>query len=343
MRDKFVAVLSGDNVSMANAELKALLNIFHKESIIIPITHRLRMIESSRDEVLMMISRAGYLKSIIQPIIVGNICELDEASLVINDPSEIIHSQLMIRAEKFGASNIDSRFIEKKVFEILSRFIPNLKISFKSPSCIVKVYVEDDMVVGGLLLGVKYTKSMNLRRPGKRPFTHPSALHPKLARCLVNLSRTRIGGYILDPFMGTGSIPLEASLMGYQALGIELKSWMCLGAVKNIKTLGDYSKSHVLAGDSRSLMFVRGCIDGIATDPPYGRSTTILEKELSLMLEKVFVRLIEVIKKDAHISIALPENTPFIETLKDLGLKIEECIKDRVHSTLTREIIVCVL
>lgn len=343
MRDKFVAVLSGDNVSMANAELRALLDIFHEEAIIIPITHRLRMIESSRDKALMMISRAGYLKSIIQPIMMGNIYELNETSLVINDPSEIIHSPIMIRAEKLGASSIDSGFLEKKVFEILSKFLPSLKISFKSPSCIVKVYVEDEIVVGGLLLGVKDTKSMNLRRPGKRPFTHPSALQPKLARCLVNLSRTRIGGYILDPFMGTGSIPLEASLMGYQALGIELKSWIGFGASKNIKMLGDYSKSHVLAGDSRNLMFGRRCIDGIATDPPYGRSTTILGGELSLMLEKVFVQLIEVIKEDAHISIALPENTPFIETLKDLGLKIEERIKDRVHSTLTREIVVCAL
>ncbi|MEM3488457.1 MAG: RsmD family RNA methyltransferase, partial [Nitrososphaerota archaeon] len=288
-----------------------------------------------------VIKRAGYIKSISQPIFIEKSSEICESSVILDSICNVVQSPLMIRVEKLGVSNIDSRTLEKMTFDVLNRVLGNLKISFENPSTIVKVYVEGGLIVGGVLVGEKDTKSLEARRPGKRPFTHPSAIHPKLARCLVNLTRARVGGIILDPFMGTGSIPLEASIMGYTAIGVELKSWVCFGASRNVKSLGDFSKTHTIVGDSRRLMFIRRIIDGVATDPPYGRSTTIPGGELSIMLETVVTQLLEIIKENARIVTALPHNTNFIDRISDMGLKIEEHLTERVHASLIRDIIVC--
>ncbi|MEM3156864.1 MAG: DNA methyltransferase, partial [Nitrososphaerota archaeon] len=343
MRSKFVAILSGDNVPLARAELKSLLEIFTQKSIIDQISSRIVLFEADSNSAAEVIKRAGYIKSIIQPILIEKSSEICESSLILDSICNVVQSPLMIRVEKLGVSNIDSRTLEKMTFDVLNRVLGNLKISFENPSTIVKVYVEGGLIVGGVLVGEKDTKSLEARRPGKRPFKHPSAIHPKLARCLVNLTRARVGGLILDPFMGTGSIPLEASLMGYTAIGVELKTWVCHGSVRNIKFLGNFSKVHTIIGDSRKLMFNRRIIDGVATDPPYGRSTTIPGGDLSTMLETIFTQLLEIVKKDARIVTALPHGTDFINRLSDMGLKIEEQFTERVHASLIRDILVCSL
>jgi tRNA (guanine10-N2)-dimethyltransferase len=343
MNDRYVAILSGDNVALGSAELRALLRIFNQDSTAQPISRRMMVFEASDEVAAEIIRRAGYIKSIVRPIISERSGKVCESSLLIDNVQEVVHSPVVIRAEKLGVPRIDqnSRTIEKNVFDVLSRTIPDLRISYESPSTIIKIYVEGGLIIGGILIGEKDARSLEMRRPGKRPFTQPSAIHPKLARCMVNLTGARRNGCVLDPFMGTGSIPIEASLMGYTSIGVELKSWICFGGAKNIRLLGDYSRSHIVVGDSRTLMFGRRFVDGVATDPPYGRSTTILGGELSRMLEAVFAQLLEIVKKDARIVMALPEGTPFIDRLDSIGLRIEERLKERVHSSLIREIIVC--
>ncbi len=343
MNDRFIAILSGDNIALAAAELRALIKIFNQGPVSQPISKRMVIFEANDENAAQIIRRAGYIKSIIKPIIFEKSGEVYEPSLLLDNIRDVIRSPVMIRAEKLGISSIDlsSRCIEKNVFDVLNRSIPDLRISYEFPSTVIKVYVEGDLIVGGILIGEKDTKSLEMRRPSKRPFTHPSAIHPKLARCLINLTKARINGCVLDPFMGTGSIPIEASLMGYTSIGVELKSWICYGGAKNMRLLGDYSKSHIIVGDSRRLMFARRFVDGVATDPPYGRSTTILGGELSKMLESVFAQLLELVKKNARIVMALPEGTPLIDRLDSVGLRVEERLRERVHASLIREIVVC--
>lgn len=45
--------------------------------------------------------------------------------------------------------------------------------------------------------------------------------YPQLGKCLINLSGRR-DGLVLDPFCGSGTIPLESALLGRQGFGIEL-------------------------------------------------------------------------------------------------------------------------
>src|SRR5438105_4735768 len=71
------------------------------------------------------------------------------------------------------------------------------------------------------------------RRPRSRAFFHPSAIFPKLSRALVNLSGAQPGDAFLDPFCGTGSLLIEASIVGAEPIGVDLARKMVRGARRN--------------------------------------------------------------------------------------------------------------
>ena len=111
------------------------------------------------------------------------------------------------------------------------------------------------------------------RRPRRRPFFHPSAMFPKLSRALVNLSRVKAGETFLDPFAGTGSLPIEASLVGAKAVALDRDRKMVRGALGNMKGLGQEWLG-VMRADAFLPPLAR--VDAIATDVPYGRASSTL-------------------------------------------------------------------
>lgn len=62
----------------------------------------------------------------------------------------------------------------------------------------------------------------------KRDFGRPARdmrvgmLPPKLARMMVNLAQVPEGGIVYDPFCGSGTVLMEALLMGYRVIGSDL-------------------------------------------------------------------------------------------------------------------------
>lgn len=66
------------------------------------------------------------------------------------------------------------------------------------------------------------------RHEGDATFTHgfhtwPARMHPAMARELVRLTtRGEQGRTVLDPFMGGGTVLLEARLLGHRAIGVDL-------------------------------------------------------------------------------------------------------------------------
>ena len=75
------------------------------------------------------------------------------------------------------------------------------------------------------------------REPRRRPFRRSVALAPRKARCLVNLSGVQAGQTLLDPFCGTGSIPIEAALMGVRTVAADVDPVVVAGAARNFAAL----------------------------------------------------------------------------------------------------------
>jgi SAM-dependent methyltransferase len=84
------------------------------------------------------------------------------------------------------------------------------------------------------------------------------------ARLLVNLVAPARPGLLLDPFAGVGGVALEARAAGWSAVTADLDPALRHG-------LGRLGAAHLVA-DARSLPLRSGCLDAVATEPPYERA-----------------------------------------------------------------------
>ena len=133
------------------------------------------------------------------------------------------------------------------------------------------------------------------RFPRRRPFFHPSALKPRVARALVNLARPR--GVIVDPFVGTGSLLIEAGLMDIYGVGCDVDRRMVEGCLKNLKYYNVLAD--VVQADARMLPF--RALRSVATDLPYGRASSTHGSKFETLLAEFLGELRGLLKGRAVI------------------------------------------
>jgi len=166
------------------------------------------------------------------------------------------------------------------------------------------------------------------RKVQNRPYFHPTSIHPKYARVLVNLSGVKRGEKLLDPFCGTGGILIEASLIKAKVFGSDVDSDMVRGSKDNLEF---YKLEGVVKhGDARKLT---GKYDAIATDPPYGRSSFVTGKKLQKLYDESIRSMEKVLKSGKKLVIVVPDTVKLKVPTK---LKILEKHYQRVHKSLSR-------
>jgi tRNA (guanine10-N2)-dimethyltransferase len=152
------------------------------------------------------------------------------------------------------------------------------------------------------------------------PASHPTALHPKIARAMVNIARNE---EILDPFCGSGGILIEALLAGKKAHGIELDPKQATRARTNIESMK--FEANVIVGDSLEVRWPQGTI---VTDMPLGRNTKISTNKIAEeFLEKAYNE-----KRRVVMGCAQNEKIP-------KNWKIEMDCTIRFHKSLSKRII----
>jgi tRNA (guanine10-N2)-dimethyltransferase len=174
------------------------------------------------------------------------------------------------------------------------------------------------------------------RRPKSRPFFHPGVLEPKLGRAFVNLSRVRGGDTFLDPFCGTGGFLIEAGLMGFRAVGMDLDAKMVRGATRNLRHYG--IEAELIHGDARQIPLNRA--DGIATDPPYGRGTSTMGSNVKQILTDFLSEASGLLDRGKIICTAAPIELDPSTLAARSGFEVREEHRMRVHKSLTRSIVV---
>ncbi|QQG48362.1 MAG: hypothetical protein HY247_06340 [archaeon] len=129
---------------------------------------------------------------------------------------------------------------------------------------------------GGLAMGTTawVPDSASIRARGTRkPTPHSDiSLSPRLASVLVNLSGLGPGGVVLDPFCGSGTILMEASLKGLRCLGLDARASRVQDARQNLQwTVGGGRNLgyDIRKGDARDLArMLRGTkVDGVVSEP----------------------------------------------------------------------------
>ena len=105
----------------------------------------------------------------------------------------------------------------------------------------VCVFVDGSKLVIGFTEAVQDPDAWTLRDMG-RPWrdAENGMLPPKLARVLVNLAGATTDRTLLDPFCGSGTIPMEAALLGYTSItGSDLDPKQVKDTEGNMRWLAD--------------------------------------------------------------------------------------------------------
>lgn len=333
-------MLSGIHPDLPFGELRAIIQTFDKGASVEKISDGACTAETSIEVAKLAVDRSAYTKE--AALLISSANSLDDLIDRI-DPGKI--SELLVDGDTFearvvrkGCKSIDRMQIEPMLGDIIMGCGRKLKVDLRNPNKRFILLATKEHMLFGLSIYRMEKKGLHERRAGSRPFSLPSALQPDISRCMVNLSRTKLGSRILDPFAGTASILIEAWLLGYDALGIEIKPWICSGALKNIKAYTDSIPS-IVNGDASYIPF-RRCFESIVTDPPYGRSTTISTGSFRSLLENFFSSIDDVLEEDGKICMAAPSDADTESIASMHGWKLLESYSVRVHGTLTRKIMV---
>ncbi len=170
------------------------------------------------------------------------------------------------------------------------------------------------------------------RRPRRRAFFHPSAIFPKLSRALVNLSRCKEGQIFLDPFSGTGSLPIEAAEIGARVVASDQVARMVRGSLANMNHFGQRWMG-VLRADVYNHPLRRA--DAVATDVPYGRASSTRGSGPSDLIDGALASIAPMLEEGSrmvlmHSSQVAVRGTP--------EMVVEEELQLYVHRLLTRTI-----
>lgn len=229
--------------------------------------------------------------------------------------------------------NGDDKNLEKELGAILWK--RGARISVSNPDVVYRVYCEssNNICYVGFLRYVRDTKQFYIRRPDKRPFLMPSAIKPKLARALVNLTGVKEDEVFLDPMCGTGSFLIEAGLMGIYPVGIEFFEKIAAGCKINLRYYG--VKGDVICGDARKIPLKDESASGVATDYPYLRSTKSAGK-----LDELYVESSEEIRRvlEERGYLSVVTNIHLENYFDSRSFEILFKFEVRVHGSLTRRI-----
>ncbi|AAL80524.1 TIGR01177 family methyltransferase [Pyrococcus furiosus DSM 3638] len=241
----------------------------------------------------------------------------------------VIKGSFAVRKERMANCIYDIQDLDKIIGGTI--YSKGFKVNLSSPTTVIRIYCGEKLWLGVRIREFK-GKEFENRKADRRPFSRPIALPPRIARAMVNL--TRATRELLDPFMGTGGMLIEAGLMGLKVYGLDIREDMVEGAKINLEYYGikDYV---VKVGDATRIKeaFPGKTFEAIATDPPYGSSTT-LSMERDMLYKKALESMYEVL--EGYLSIAFPEDFDAIDVAESIGFKVIDRFYQRVHSSLAR-------
>jgi tRNA (guanine10-N2)-dimethyltransferase len=334
-------VLSGEHESLPVAELRAILEA---ESCQYEISENL-------DQVVRFEADPTCVEALERRAAFTRVCALElfnckaETSDIVKamrstDFSEIFEDEsfaVRVKHVKEYSSELNGMTLEGKLGELVLENVKGSKVNLKKPSKAFVGILTTGRFVFGVKIGEIPPKPFVERRPRKKPFFHPSAMQAKLARCMVNLAKPKTGDLVFDPFCGTGSMLIEAALVGCRILGLDIQRRMAAGTIRNLRYFGVKPEA-VIVADARYLPITK--VNCIVTDPPYGISSTTLKRTTRQIIEELLESVSKLLHKGQKICMAAPKTLKIGQIGTALGYKHLESHLVYVHRSLTREVVV---
>ena len=285
-----------------------------------------------------LIRRLGYTHEVHQIIVKSDIdnFESDVSSVAWDN---YIDETFAVRLKRFH-SDVDTVGYERKAGSLILANCSNIKVNLDNPNSLVRlVAYKNDIYVAieKFKLDKKHFEEI---KPHKRPFFYPGSMSPKLARCMVNLSRVCEGDLVLDPFCGTGGILIEAGLIGCRVAGSDINWKMKNGTAINLEYCG-ISEYRTFNLDVRELRMYEK-VAGVVTDPPYGISTSTGDIDGDDIFKEFFHAIYDNMKDDAYLCMASPHYVDLTPMIEEVGFELVEQYGIKMHRSLTRIIsVIC--
>jgi tRNA (guanine10-N2)-dimethyltransferase len=337
--------LSGIHLQLPTQEIISILegkNLYYKQ---IEKNNQCLVLSCTDNSATYVAQRASYCKRSASLLHKGKFQVNNEAEAAQEISKNVDFTQLLSQNESFcvrvyyvGKAKVNSIEFEKLLGkEIWLQLSGKNKAKMKNPdkTFVVLVSVEDFFF--GIELFARKRGSFKSRRPDKRPFFKPGTLEPMFARLMVNLSQANEENYLVDPFCGPGGILVEGALMNCNVIGLDIDKKMIYGSKKNLEYYTPKANYELIIADARNLPF-NGTIDSIATDPPYGKSTSTHGREIIKLLTQFFGEAANILRSKGCLTIGMFEELPLGDIAEDNNFEVKFLEKLYIHKSLTRRV-----
>jgi tRNA (guanine10-N2)-dimethyltransferase len=339
---KLFFTLSGEHENLPFSELRAILDTEGFKYEVLEILDQVVRLEADLHCIDALKRRAAFTR--LCGLELFN-CEAETSSIVRTICSTSLDVVLKendsfavrVKHVKEYSSRIGGMALEGKLGKLVLQSVTKAKVNLKKPDRTFVGVLTNEKFVFGVKLDEIVPKPFVERRPRKKPFFHPSAMQAKLARCMVNLARPKTGELVFDPFCGTGTMLIEAALIGCRAVGLDIQRRMARGTLKNLAHF-KVKPEGVIVADARNLPITM--VDCVVTDPPYGISSTTLKRTTKQIVEELLTSVQDLLDRGQRICIAAPKTLKIGRIGAGLGYKHIESHLVYVHRSLTREIAV---
>lgn len=240
---------------------------------------------------------------------------------------ELPPGSFSVRVKRFESAmpEADTRSLTRR----MGGLFKDNKVDLSKPDMELRVLLSDRVSIH-VVRRVIDRRSLETRKVAERPFSSPISLHPRFARALVNMTGVRPGEALLDPFCGTGGLLLEAASMGIRAIASDISESMVEGCRDNLAHYGHELFDHAVC-DVGEIGDRFGHLAAVATDPPYGRSTSTGGEPL----EELYARTVDasygVLRRGGSLGITLPSPLSARSGFQEVYR-----FSQRVHRSLTR-------
>ncbi len=227
------------------------------------------------------------------------------------------------------------REIGGKIWRFLKKSGKNPSVSMREPETSIEFFFSAGYIYCGIRALDVEKEHFGFARATRRPYFRPVSMDPRIARAMVNLSRS-VKGRLLDPFCGTGGILIEAGKVGMKVYGMDSDAEMVEGTIRNLGHFG--IRGTINQGDAREMEkhFGRGFIDCIVTCPPCGRLSCVIGKNgIQELYNSSIFEMERTVKKGGHVVIASPTNIN-IKT----NMQLIEIHKEKLNRSMERKIMV---
>jgi len=313
---RYLLELDKENLQLSKAEVKSLIKCEHPYLI-----NNYLLFESNNKEIEFLSKRLALTRRIFKILI---LCS--EKNLVHYlkkyDWQKIYKKDFSIKLE------YKSKYEERILAYHIWNNVKKPKVNLKTPSTPIHLFkIKHRIFVTKLEKTIQHNYLD--RKAHNRPKNHPSSLHPKLAKALINLTGIK-KGTLVDPMCGAGGFLLETSLMNLKTIGYDISEEMIERSKKNLNYFK--IKKHKLI--HKDFLKVNKKIDYLVCDLPYGRNTS--KKGLSNLYKNFLKKIKKQLQKKAVI--IFPKNHD--KLIKDSKLKIDNKFEVYIHKSLTRVIYV---